>query len=188
MLDELLSFDKKVLIFLNGLGSKSYDPFFLLLTEQVYWTPFFIFLFYLIHKKIGIKKTLTVILFIAVLIAITHELTNFVKYKFQRLRPVNDPTVNTIIRIVKQSSSYSFFSGHAANSMAAAIFIFRLLKPYYRGMSLLFLWPLIFAYTRIYLGLHYPGDILCGYLCGIITGNLIFVLYDYFVKRNTFIE
>lgn len=187
MLDELLSLDKRVLIFFNGLGSKAYDPFFLILTEQVYWAPFFIFLFYLVHKKIGTKKTFVVLLFIAILIAMTHGLTNLVKYEFQRLRPVNDPSVNTIIRIVKKSSSYSFFSGHAANSMAAAVFIFKLLKPYYRGMGFLFLWPLIFAYTRIYLGLHYPVDILCGYLVGIITGNMIFILYSYFMKRNTFV-
>lgn len=186
MFDELLSLDKKWLIFLNRLGSDSYDPLFLFLTQQVYWTPFFIFLFYLIYKKTGVKTTLIVMLFIALLIAVTDQVTNLFKYEFQRLRPVNDPTVNTIIRIVKKSASYSFFSGHASNSMAAAVFIFRLLKPYYSGMAFLFLWPLIFAYTRIYLGLHFPVDILCGYVCGIITGNLVFELYLFTKNKYSF--
>ena len=183
MVDELLSLDKKLLVFLNGLGSESFDLLFLGLTQQLYWTPFFIFLFYLIFKKIGAKNTIIVMLFVALLIAATDQFTNLFKYHFQRLRPVNDPEVNKLIRIVKKSSSFSFFSGHAANSMAAAVFIYKLLKPYYRGMALLFLWPLIFAYTRIYLGLHFPIDILCGYLFGMLSGNMIFMLYDLSKKR-----
>ena len=87
------------------------------------------------------------------------------------------------------SNAFSFFSGHAANSMAVAAFIYFTLRSYFKYFSLIFLWPFIFAYSRIYLGLHYPGDILTGYLFGFIFGFLMFKVYQmaqkkYFPKPN----
>ncbi|HJS01515.1 MAG TPA: phosphatase PAP2 family protein [Flavobacterium sp.] len=179
MLDKLLSLDVQLLVFLNGLGSEAYDGLWLFITKQFNWIPFFLFLFYIIYKKLGGKQTLYVLLAIAVLILITDQFTNLVKYSFQRLRPCNNPDINTIIRVVKRQKSFSFFSGHAANSMAAAMFIYLLIKPYFKYAFFLFLWPLIFAYSRIYLGLHYPLDIFCGYLFGILTGGFVFRVYQF---------
>ena len=179
MLDKLLSLDVQLFVYLNGLGSEVYDGFWLFITKQFNWIPFFLFLFYLIYKKIGGKQTLYVLLFIAVLVLITDQFTNLVKYSFQRLRPCNNPDIHSVIRIVKSSKSFSFFSGHASNTMACAVFIYLLLKPYFKYMFLLFIWPLIFAYSRIYLGLHYPLDIFCGYLFGMMTGLFVFRIYQF---------
>lgn len=179
MLDKLLSLDVQLFVYLNGLGSEVYDGFWLFITKQFNWIPFFLFLFYLICKKIGGKQTLYVLLFIAVLVLITDQFTNLVKYSFQRLRPCNNPDIHHVIRIVKSSKSFSFFSGHASNTMACAVFIYLLLKPYFKYMFLLFIWPLIFAYSRIYLGLHYPLDIFCGYLFGMMTGLFVFRIYQF---------
>lgn len=179
MLDKLISLDVQLLIYLNGLGSESYDGLWLFITKQTNWIPLFLLLLYVIYKKIGIKQTLYVLLSIAILIFITDQSTNLVKYGVQRLRPCNNPDIDTIIRIVKTSKSFSFFSGHASNSMAAAMFLYHLLKPYFKYTFLLFLWPLIFAYSRIYLGLHYPLDIFCGYLFGMLTGLFVFRIYQF---------
>lgn len=179
MLDKLLSLDVQLFVYLNGLGSEAYDGLWLFITKQFNWIPFFLFLFYLIYKKIGAKQTLYVILFIGVLILITDQFTNLVKYSFQRLRPCNNPEINSVIRIVKSSKSFSFFSGHASNTMACAVFIYLLLKPYFKYMFLLFLWPLVFAYSRIYLGLHYPLDILSGYVFGMLSGFFMFKIYQF---------
>ncbi|MFL9830524.1 phosphatase PAP2 family protein [Flavobacterium sp. ARAG 55.4] len=179
MLEQLLSLDVKLFVYLNGLGSESYDGLWLFITKQFNWIPFFLFLFYLIYKKIGVKQTLCVVLFIAVLILITDQFTNLVKYTFQRLRPCNNPEILSVIRVVKSSKSFSFFSGHASNTMAAAMFIYHLLKQYFKYTYLLFLWPLVFAYSRIYLGLHYPLDILCGYVFGAMTGLFVFKIYQF---------
>jgi undecaprenyl-diphosphatase len=179
MLDKLLSLDTQLFVFLNGLGSASYDEFWLFVTKQFNWIPFFIILLYTVYKRIGGKQTLYVLLFIGGLILFTDQCTNLFKSGFQRLRPCNNPEIKTIIRIVQSRSSYSFFSGHAANSMAAAMFLYHVLKPYFRYTILLFLWPLIFAYSRIYLGLHYPLDILCGYLFGMITGFNAYKIYQF---------
>jgi undecaprenyl-diphosphatase len=183
MLEKLLTLDTKLLVYLNGLGNETYDWLWLLITKQLNWLPFFILLLYLIYKKIGIKQTLYVLLFITVLIAFTDQVTNLFKYGVQRLRPCNNPEINTVIRIVKKSRSFSFFSAHAANSMAVSVFLYNLLKKYFKYTFLLFLWPLIFAYSRIYLGLHYPLDIICGYLFGLLSGFLMFKIYLVFQKK-----
>ena len=177
MLENLLALDVQLLVYLNGLGSEAYDGLWLFITKQTNWTPLFLILLYIIYTKVGIKQTLYILLAIAVLILITDQSTNLVKYTVQRLRPCNNPDI--IIRAVKTSKSFSFFSGHAANSMAAAMFIYHVLKPYFKYTFLLFLWPLIFAYSRIYLGLHYPLDILCGYLFGMMTGLFVYKIYQF---------
>lgn len=177
MLENLLALDVQLLVYLNGLGSEAYDGLWLFITKQTNWTPLFLVLLYIIYTKVGIKQTLYILLAIAVLILITDQSTNLMKYTVQRLRPCNNPDI--IIRAVKTSKSFSFFSGHAANSMAAAMFIYHVLKPYFKYTFLLFLWPLIFAYSRIYLGLHYPLDILCGYLFGMMTGLFVYRIYQF---------
>lgn len=177
MLERIKELDTSLLVYLNGLGSKTYDGLWLIITDQRNWIPLFLLMFYLIYKKIGGKQTLYVLLFIAVLIAFTDQTTNLFKYTFQRLRPCNNPDINSIIRVVQVRKSYSFFSGHAANTMAVATFLYLVLKRHFKYIGFLFLWPLIFAYSRIYLGLHYPGDILTGYFFGALFGFLIYLVY-----------
>jgi undecaprenyl-diphosphatase len=177
MLEKLLSLDTQLFIYLNGLGSETYDPLWLIITNQLNWLPLFLLLAYLIFKKLGAKQALILLLFIAVLITITDQTTNLFKNGFQRLRPCNDPALNTFIRVVKKSYSFSFFSGHAANSMAVATFLYFNFKSKIKHFAFLFLWPLIFAYSRIYLGLHYPIDIVTGYFFGFIFGFLMFIIY-----------
>ncbi|WP_432222297.1 phosphatase PAP2 family protein [Flavobacterium sp. TMP13] len=178
MLEKLLQLDTKLFVFLNSLGSENFDAFWLIVTKQAYWTPFFLLLFYLIYKKLGVKQTLFLILFIAILITCTDQLTNLIKNSVQRLRPCNNPEINDFIRIVQVRKSFSFFSGHASNTMAVATFLYCVLNKHFKYFYVLFLWPLVFAYSRIYLGLHYPLDILSGYAAGAILGFLIFKIYQ----------
>ncbi len=185
MLEKVRAFDTQLFIYLNGLGSETYDGFWLFITKQSHWTPFFLVLLYLVYKKIGAKPTLLVLLSVALLLLLTDQTCNLFKDTFQRLRPCNNPEINSFIRIVKPSNSYSFFSGHAANSMATMTFLFLLLKRYYRYTFLLFLFPLIFAYSRIYLGLHYPLDIVTGYFFGASFGFIAYQLYQKYVLKDS---
>ena len=114
----------------------------------------------------------------------TDQTTNLFKNGFQRLRPGNDPALAKIIRAVQTRKSFSFISGHASNSMASAMFLYLVLKPYVKYMGFIFIWPFVFAYSRIYLGLHYPGDILCGYIWGILTSLLFWQIYKF--ARNKY--
>jgi undecaprenyl-diphosphatase len=180
MLESLIDLDKKVFVFLNGLGSETFDPLWEILTVQFYWAPFFAVILYLAYQKLGLKNFAIGILFIAVLILICDQSANFFKDNVQRLRPCNDPEINGFIRIGdKKSGTYSFFSGHATNSMATTMFVFLLLRRHYKHIYLLFLFPLIFAYSRIYLGLHFPLDILAGYTYG---GTFGYLFYRIFIK------
>jgi undecaprenyl-diphosphatase len=184
MLEKILSIDTELFVFLNGLGSEKYDGFWLLITKQTSWIPFFLFLLYLIYTKLGAKQSLYLLLFVAILIVLTDQTANLFKNGFQRLRPCNNPEINSFIRIVQSRNSFSFFSGHASSSMGVATFIYLIFKKDFKHFWLLFFWPFIFAYSRIYLGLHYPLDILSGFLCGGILGFLMFKLYQKVQKRN----
>lgn len=177
MVEKIINLDKELLVFLNGLGSPTFDFLWLKITNQLNWIPFFAFVFYLLYKKIGKQNFLLAILVIAFLILFSDQICNLFKNGFQRLRPCNDESTKNIIRIVKSSHSFSFYSGHASNSMATTTFVFLFLRKYYKQAYLLFLFPLIFAYSRIYLGVHFPIDILTGYVFGIVFGNLFYKLY-----------
>lgn len=184
MLEKIVQLDKQVLVYLNGLGSEQWDGLWFVITKQVYWAPVFLLVFYLLQQKIGWKKFGYYVLFIAVLVLICDQTVNLFKYGFERLRPCNDPEINGIIRLVKTSKSFSFFSGHATNSMATTVLTFLILKRYYKHAYLLFLFPLIFAYSRIYLGLHFPSDILTGYCFGATMGFIAYKVYQKYILKN----
>jgi undecaprenyl-diphosphatase len=185
MLEKILELDKELLILLNGFGSPTFDGMWLIITKQAYWAPLFLIVFYLLQKKLGWKNFGYYILFTALLILVCDQSANLFKNSFERLRPCNDEQIKGIIRIVKSSSSFSFFSGHATNSMATTVFTFMILKKFYKHVYLLFLFPLIFAYSRIYLGLHFPSDIVTGYAFGATFGFICYKFYLKFVIRNS---
>jgi undecaprenyl-diphosphatase len=177
MLEKLGALDRKLFIWLNSLGSETWDPLWLIITKQVSWIPIFAIVIYLAFKRLGWKHALMVVGLIGLLVLFTDQTTNLIKNSVRRLRPGSDPAIADIIRAIQKRHSFSFISGHASNSMAVAFFAYRVLHPYLKYIGFFFLWPLIFAYSRIYLGLHYPGDILCGYLFGLFTGWLMLKFY-----------
>ena len=177
MLEEVINLDKKLFIFLNSLGSEPFDGIWLLVTKQFNWIPFFLLLLVILYKKIGTKQLVIVLLTVAALITFTNEITDLIKFSVQRIRPCNDEELVGLIRIVKDSDTFSYFSGHAANSTAAMMLVFLILRGFYKYAYLIFLYPLIFAYSRIYLGLHFPLDIISGYIFGSLTGILFYWIY-----------
>lgn len=183
MLETLLELDRDVFVWLNALGSERWDGFWLFITKQFNWAPIFAIILFLAFKRLGWKHAVLLIVLIAALVAFTDQTTNLIKNTFQRLRPGSDPLLSDFIRAVQKRNSFSFISGHASSSMASAFFLFHVLRPYLKYMGFIFIWPLIFAYSRIYLGLHYPGDILVGYCWGITTACLMLLLYRYLRDR-----
>lgn len=183
MLENLIEKDQQLLIYLNNLGTNFLDPIFMYITHQINWWPFFIILIFLLLKKISLKQFGLLVLVLTVFFVFTDQTTNLVKYSVARLRPVNDPLIEPFLRILRKANSPSFFSGHASNSSGSILIIFLIMKRYYKYAWLIFFFPLIFAYTRIYLALHYPLDILCGYIFGLSSGFLFYYIFRYFNNK-----
>lgn len=177
MVDKILELDRELFVFLNALGSEKFDGIWLFITSQVNWIPVFLIFAYLVFKHLGWKHSILILVMIALLITLTDQTTNLFKNGFQRLRPGSDPDLAHLIRAIQTRKSFSFISGHASNSMASAMFLYMVLKPHVKYMGFIFLWPLIFAYSRIYLGLHYPLDILCGYIWGVLMALIMWQVY-----------
>jgi undecaprenyl-diphosphatase len=181
MLKKLLEWDKEIFVYLNTLGIEEYDTFWTVATEIISWTPVFILFFVLIKMaypgKEGNYKAFTVLLLLLfVLLA-----TNLTKGFFERLRPNNNEQLRDLIRILSNPKSFSFFSGHAATSFAITTLVYLFLRRKMRFSWLFYLWPLIFSFSRIYVGVHYPFDILIGSCVGIFFALLFYRLYQRFI-------
>lgn len=183
MLQQLIEKDQQLLIYLNNLGTSFWDPIYMHITHQINWRPFFLVLMFLLLKKLSLKQFGLLVLVLAAFFVFTDQTTNLVKYSVARLRPVNDPLIEPYLRVLRKAGSPSFFSGHASNSSGSILIIFLILKRYYKYTWLIFFFPLLFAYTRIYLGLHYPLDILCGYVFGISSGFMFYYLFRFFNNK-----
>ncbi len=183
MLENLQHIDRDLFLCLNNLHSPFFDALIYYATGSLLWIPLYLFFLYFIIRKYG-WQTLTIVFFAALLILITDQTATIAKDHFQRLRPSNDPSL-PVIHIVNgyRGGAFGFYSGHAANTFGVAFFLFILAGKEARYVFYLVLaWAVIMSYTRIYLGVHYPGDIIAGALMGMIDGILIGKLCLYAMK------
>lgn len=187
-IDKILYYDKELFQYLNGLGNEHWDTFWLYITQQFTWIPLFALMLYLVIKAYGWKKGFVFVLIVAVMITFSDQFVNVVKNYFARLRPNNDPTINTMIRILKRPHSYSFVSGHSTTSFAVTTFMILILKKHFKYIVLLIIWPLLFAYSRVYIGVHYPIDIFIGMLLGILFGIIFYKLSLAVLKKLKFVK
>jgi len=182
-LDQIIEYDKELFIYLNSFGSEPWDQLWMIITNQFSWIPLFLLLFYFIFKAYGWKKGLVLVFVAGALVAFSDQFVNLIKNNVGRLRPNNDPTINELIRILKRPRGFSFVSGHSTTSFAITTFMILTLKKYYKYPYLLLIWPILFAYSRIYVGVHFPIDIFIGMLVGILIGLLFYKLSLYFLKK-----
>ncbi len=166
MLETLKNWDREIFIFLNSLGVEKYDEFWIFVTQINTWIPLFILFAFLIVYYYRGRKGLIVIFFLLVAVGVTMLLTSGVKGYIARLRPNNVEALGELIRILQKPTSYSFFSGHASSSFSITTFMVLSLQKYTKWIYLSYLWPLIFVLSRIFVGVHYPSDILVGALVG----------------------
>tara|TARA_R110002124_G_scaffold159411_1_gene326597 strand:- start:2145 stop:2708 length:564 start_codon:yes stop_codon:yes gene_type:complete len=183
MFDFLLQKDKQILIYLNNLGNEQWDPFWLFITNQLNWAPLFLLIIFLIFKKFGWKKGGFIFLFTILLVAFSDQFTNVIRGIFERLRPNNDVSINHLLRTLITPQSYSFTSGHATTSMTFSVFIYFLFKDKYKYIKFIFIFPIFFAYSRLYLGVHFLTDILTGATIGAILGFYAFKLQHFLSKK-----
>lgn len=185
MLDQLLNYDTELFLFLNNLGSEPWDGFWRFVTEKWSSIPIYFILLYLIYKNYGLKGTLVIMVCIALMITTTDQLANLFKYGIKRPRPCQIETLRASMRYVADGCGrYGYFSAHAASSMAAAVFLSLSLQKWYRYLPFLLLfWAVLTGYSRIYLGVHYPLDVVSGMAIGGFIGWLYYLLQKWGQKK-----
>jgi len=109
---------------------------------------------------------------------------NLIKNSVQRLRPINDITINESLRVLIEQNDFSFVSGHSTVSFTIAFLSFWILKKYYKYAYILFLFPILFAYSRIYLAVHFPFDIIVGMGLGFVIALIFYRLTHFFVFKE----
>lgn len=169
-LSYIIDKDRTLFLYLNSLGTAQWDAFWLGVTDKYTWLPLYVILLFLLFWYHGWKKALVILLITTLLVAFTDQFVNLIKNTTERLRPNNDPSLQNIIRILKRSGGYSFVSGHATNSFAVSTFMIASLRKYFKPIYLMLIWPILFAYSRIYVGVHFPIDITAGMLLGVLIG------------------
>jgi undecaprenyl-diphosphatase len=179
-MEELIQFDKQLLLWFNGSESLFLDSLITTLTNAKTWIPLYLSLFYVVVKSNQTVRDVFLILAAAglcVLLAGTIDDT-IVKPTVARWRPGHDPQIGMLVDTVNgyRGGNYGFFSAHASNTFSIAIF-FSLLMRQRLFTIFMVCWSLINCYTRLYLGVHYPGDILVGLSWGAIVGTSVYYLY-----------
>ncbi|MFT4832979.1 MAG: undecaprenyl-diphosphatase [Psychroserpens sp.] len=181
MLEKIAEWDQIIFIYLNSLGIEDYDVFWSIVTNISTWTPLFVLFFILIWVKYPKKEALSITLTVMLLVAFIIGLTDITKEFVARLRPNNNEEINTVIRILRSPTGYSFFSGHASSSFSITTLVFLFLRQKFKWAWLFYLWPLMFTFSRIYVGVHYPVDILVGAMVGTLSAFLFYRLYQRFI-------
>lgn len=186
-MEQLIQLDRDLFLYLNGLGTVTFDGFWMFITGKWNAIPMYVVLLFLLYKKLGLKQTILTVLVVGLMIACTDQLANlFKKVLFLRPRPCHDEILSETMRLVKSrcGGKYGYFSAHAASSMALAVFLGKLLQPYIKYLyTFLIIWALCVGYSRIYIGVHYPGDVLTGFVFGIIIGTLMFGFQKYLSRK-----
>ena len=184
-IQRLIDIDKQVMLALNGSDSLYMDGVMKIFTTTSVWIPVAAVLMFIVLKNNTPRGSLLTVLAVALTILACDQISSgLIKPIVARLRPSHDPSFMHLIETFNgyRSGSYSFTSSHACNSFGIFTIIALIIRNRALSLSLL-LWACINSFSRIYLGVHYPGDILCGAIVGIVIGSIIFLIYHIVKKK-----
>ena len=186
MLDAIKTLDENLFLFLNAQHNLFFDPLMWLFSDKYFWAPLYIWFLWILHKRFP-GHFWTVLLAITLMIVASDQTCNVFKNTVMRLRPTHEPTIQSVVHILNnyRGGTYGFYSSHASNAFALAIFlIIEVSQERKYIIPIALLYAILVAYSRIYLGVHYPGDILMGVFMGTIIGSSL--AYFHNLIRNKY--
>ena len=178
----LVELDKEAFLYLNSKHSPVWDNVMVWISGEKSWIPLYILLLIIIVYRERPYRFIFTILFVAIVVALCDRISVQIKdHLIQRLRPTHDPEIADLVHIVNnyRGGMYAFISSHAANTFGVVAFLSHQFKNY-KWSLFLFVWAAVVSYSRVYLGVHYPLDIICGAILGILIG-----VQCYFLKVRT---
>lgn len=184
MLEFLDHIDRNLFLFLNGLNSPFWDQVMWLISGRLIWLPLYLLIIgWLVYRFKW--KVIIILVMVALLIILSDQGSVYLfKEVFKRLRPCHEPEISGLVHLVKNhcGGEYGFISSHAANTFAMATFTLLIIRSRFYSVFIIF-WATLVSYSRIYLGVHYPGDVLAGALYGFLLGVLIYRLFLFAEKK-----
>ena len=186
-MEALGTLDERFFLFLNGLHTDWMDKVMIAVTQMWVWLPLYLLMVYWTVKQYG-KRCWWIFIALGIVVLCSDQLSAHVcKPLFQRLRPCYNVDLQDLIYLPKgmAGGKYGFVSSHAANTFAIAAFMTAALRKNRAWVGIvLYLWAFISSYSRIYLGFHYPGDILCGAVLGILVGLILWKVFQLVLLKN----
>ena len=169
--------DQQLFLFINSLNSPFFDQVMNILSGKLIWVPLYLTILVFLGIKYK-RKFFIIIIFIILAATLADQSSVIVKNLVHRLRPCHEPSIMSIVHLVNGECGgvYGFVSSHATNTFDVALLSLSFIKKRWYTISII-LWASIICYSRIYLGVHYPGDVLCGAILGSFIGWGTYKLY-----------
>jgi len=183
MIELIKQFDEYIFLLINGLHNPLFDATFWQISGLYFWLPVYIALIFIIIRKFK-KSSIIILLFIALTIVFTDQISGLIKDSVQRIRPSQRSDWTDIVHVINnyRGGQFGFVSSHAANFFGLATFLSFLFKA--RWVCVIsFICAIIVSYSRIYLGVHYPTDILGGAVLGVVIGYSCFVVSNLLIVK-----
>jgi undecaprenyl-diphosphatase len=169
--------DQQLFLFLNSINSPFFDQLMHAISGKIIWVPLYLAILIWLGKTYK-RKFLVILLFIIIAATLSDQFSVLVKNIVQRLRPCLEPELHGMVHLFKGECGgmYSFVSSHATNSFDVALLSLLFIRKRWYTVSIL-IWASVIGYSRIYLGVHYPGDVICGSMLGAFIGWSVYTLY-----------